>query len=410
MNAAQELAGARSVLQAGLASTMSVPLWTGAEIKGVMQVDNRDAPGLFAGEDLELLTVAAGHISFAAENARLVRRLRLAEDTLRGQNRYLKDKDGSDSAYGIIGESTEIASVLDSVSKVSSTRVPVLISGETGTGKELVARAIHTKSGRGEQLFVAQNCSALPESLLESTLFGHVRGAFTGADRDKKGLFEIADGGTVFLDELGEMALGLQAKLLRVLQEGEIWPVGAVEGKRVNIRVVSATHRNLEEMTAAGQFREDLYYRLCVYPIEVPPLRKRRDDIPLLANHFLGRYAAEFGRTVTSISGSAMSLLQMYDWPGNVRELQNEIQRVLIQHTEGEQILPQDLSPRVAGQGQLVDDPRIAKGELKEMMESVEKLFLIRALEQHQNNKTKTAKTLGITREGLHKKLNRFGL
>ncbi len=409
-NAATEMADVRSVTAAGMASTLVVPLWTGADIRGVIQVDNRDRPGLFAADDLEVLTVAAGHISFAAENARLVARLARAEARLARENRYLKEKAQADSFAGIIGDSEGIRAVIDKIEKVRDTRVPVLITGETGTGKELVARALHYTSGRKEKLFVAQNCSALPSNLLESELFGHTRGAFTGAERDKKGLFELADGGTIFLDELGEMPLALQAKLLRVLQEGEIWPVGAARPKRIDVRVVSATHRDLDEMVQAGDFRQDLYYRLHVYPIELPPLRARRDDIPLLARHFIGRYAKEFGRAVTGFTPETLMRMKAYNWPGNVRELQNELQRVLIGRTEGDLVLVDDLSPRVLGQTGVLDDTQVPRGTLKEMMNAVERVLLARALDEHDQNKTQTAKTLGITREGLHKKLVRFGM
>ncbi len=409
-NAASEMADARSVVAGGMASTLMVPLWTGADIRGVLQVDNRDKPGLFAADDLEVLTVAAGHISFAAENARLVARLERAEQRLSRENRYLKEKQQADSFAGIIGESDAMQAVIDQIGKVRDTRVPVLITGETGTGKELVARALHYTSQRKQHLFVAQNCSALPSTLLESELFGHARGAFTGADRDKKGLFELADGGTIFLDELGEMPLTLQAKLLRVLQEGEIWPVGAARPKRIDVRVVSATHRNLEEMVQAGDFRQDLYYRLHVYPIQLPPLRVRRDDIPMLAHHFIERYAREFGRPVTGFTPEAIARLKAYNWPGNVRELQNELQRVLIGRTEGDLVLAEDLSQRILGQTGVIDDTQVPRGTLKEMVNAVERVLLARALDEHDGNKTQTAKTLGITREGLHKKLVRFGM
>jgi Nif-specific regulatory protein len=288
--------------------------------------------------------------------------------------------------------------------------VPVLIQGETGTGKELVARAVHYTSRRAEHLFVAQNCSALPENLLESELFGHVRGAFTGADRDKKGLFELADGGTIFLDELGEMPLSLQAKLLRVLQEGEIWPVGAPRPKKVDVRVVSATHRDLEKMVADGSFRQDLFYRLHVFPLRLPPLRERRNDIPILARFFLRKYAREFGRPATGFTPEAMERLKSHDWPGNVRELQNELQRVLIQRTEGDLVLVEDLSERIIGRTALADAPDLPRGSLKDMLASIERVLLTRALREHGGNKTQTAKALGITREGLHKKLTRFGM
>jgi Nif-specific regulatory protein len=257
---------------------------------------------------------------------------------------------------------------------------------------------------------VAQNCSALPEGLLESELFGHVKGAFTGADRNKKGLFELADGGTMFLDEVGEAPPAIQAKLLRVLQEGEIWPVGAPRPRTVDVRTVSATHRDLERMVRDGTFRQDLFYRLHVFPVRMPALRERREDVPLLARHFLERYAREFGRQISGFVPDALDRLAAYDWPGNVRELQNEIQRALINRTEGDLVLLEDLSPRVLGRSGLSESGELPRGNLKDMMDTVERLLLTRALREHGHNKTRTAETLGMTREGLHKKLARFGI
>ncbi|MES1185174.1 MAG: sigma 54-interacting transcriptional regulator, partial [Myxococcales bacterium] len=280
--------------------------------------------------------------------------------------------------------------------------------------------AIHYRSQRRDKLFVAQNCAAFPENLLESELFGHKRGAFTGATEEKKGLFEIADGGTLFLDEVGEMPLSLQAKLLRVLQEGEIRAIGATAPRRVNVRIVAATNRNLEKEVAEGRFREDLYYRLKVFPLRVPALRERREDVPLLAAHFLERYTREFGREIAGFTQPALERLQAYDWPGNVRELENEVQRAVIQ-ADGEQfITPELLSARVRtsdakasdqapelGPDEAEDD---ASGTLREMMDHFEKRILARTLAAHGNNKTSAAKALGITREGLHKKLKSLGM
>ncbi|MEE2645241.1 MAG: sigma 54-interacting transcriptional regulator [Myxococcota bacterium] len=410
MDAAAEFGGA-SVLQAGLASALIVPLWVGAEVKGVIQLDNRDAPGLFSTEDLELLTVAASSISLTVENARLIHQLRRAEERLTGENSYLRARTKGEHTQ-IIGESSAMLELLSQIERVRDLKIPVCITGETGTGKELVARALHEDSRRREKLFVAQNCGALPENLLESELFGHVKGAFTGADRDKKGLFELADEGTIFLDEIGEMSLPLQSKLLRVLQESEIRPIGATRAKKVNVRVISATHRDLEEMVRKGEFRQDLFYRIHVYPILLPPLRLRRSDIALLARSFLSRYREEFGRPVSAISQGALQRLQAYDWPGNVRELQNEIQRALIQRIEGDLILEEDLSPHISGLevSDAFSEALELEGSLKEMMGRLEAMLLKRALERHDGNKTQTAKTLGITREGLHKKLNRFSI
>jgi Nif-specific regulatory protein len=406
-----EVGGVMSVMVAGIKSTLVVPLWVGAGIIGVIQVDNRDRMRAFAREELELLTVAASNISFAAESARLIERLRSAEDRLKGGLSYMQSNDRVE-ASGLIGESLAMKAILTQIERVRELKVPVFIHGETGTGKELIARALHYQSHRRDKLFVAQNCGALPESLLESELFGHVRGAFTGADRDKKGLFELADGGSVFLDEVGEMPLSLQAKLLRVLQEGELRPLGANQSKKVNLRVISATHRNLQEMVQEGSFREDLFYRLHVFPISLPPLRERGGDVTLIARHFLHKYSAEFGREVTGFSPDSLEILCAYHWPGNVRELQNEVQRALISRFEGELIERSDLSPHIGGEPSKSNDVVLEalklQGTLKEMMEYLEKLLLKRALEEHNHNKTQTAKTLGITREGLHKKLARY--
>jgi len=293
---------------------------------------------------------------------------------------------------------------------VVNTRVTVLIEGETGTGKELIASAVHYWSERREKLFVAQNCAAMPENLLESELFGHKKGSFTGATDDKKGLFELADQGTLFLDEVGEMPLNLQAKLLRALQEGEIRPVGAPKTIKVDTRIVAATNRDLEKEVAEGRFREDLYYRLKVFPIRVPPLRERHEDIPLIAAHFLRRYCQEFGRSINGFSQQSMEMLQAYKWPGNVRELENEVQRLVIQVDDQTFVQPEHLSPKIRQVENILDRVHPTKGTLKEMIEQVEKWVLLEALKEHGNNKSQTAKTLGITREGLHKKLKHFGI
>jgi len=250
----------------------------------------------------------------------------------------------------------------------------------------------------------------MPENLLESELFGHKKGSFTGAHEDKKGLFEIADGGTLFLDEVTEMPMSLQSKLLRVLQEGEIRAIGATQEKRVNVRIVAATNRNVEKEVKEGRFREDLYYRLSVFPIRVPPLRERREDIPLLAESFLKRYSTEVGKPEAGYSQQTMELLQAYDWPGNVRELQNEVQRLVIQIEPGAFVTPELLSPRIRQVEGVIDKVKPTKGTLKEMMDQIERWVLIESLREHDNNKTAAAKSLGITREGLHKKLRGFGL
>jgi Nif-specific regulatory protein len=409
-----EVAETESLMGASIRSTIGVPLWKGDEILGVLQVDNRSAPGMLKPTDVELLLVLASNASLAVANARLIKRLLVAEERLQKENSFLKGREekrrGGGQQVQIIGSSGAMQAVIHQLDKVVDTRVTVLIEGETGTGKELIAAAVHYRSRRRDKLFVAQNCAALAETLLESELFGHKKGSFTGATEEKKGLFEIADGGTLFLDEITETPLSLQSKLLRALQEGEIRPVGATSAKHVNVRIVAATNRNLEEEVKRGRFREDLYYRLKVFPIRLPPLRERRDDIPLLAAYFLERYGAEVGKPVGGFTQQAMELMKGYDWPGNVRELQNEVQRLVIQLEPGAFATPELLSPRIRQVEGLVGRAGVAKGTLKDMMDSVEKYFLLEALREHGNNKTNAAKALGITREGLHKKLRQFGI
>ncbi|MBX3198719.1 MAG: sigma 54-interacting transcriptional regulator [Labilithrix sp.] len=416
-DAPRDVGQSESLMGAQIRSTLGIPLWKGDEILGVIQVDNREATGVLTASDLDIMAVLAQNASLAVANARVAKRLRAAEERLKKENAFLKGKEQErrsggkkDGAPEIIGNSAPMKQLLQQLEKVVNTRVTVLIEGETGVGKELVAASVHYRSNRRDRLFVGQNCAAMPETLLESELFGHKKGAFTGAHEDKRGLFEVADGGTLFLDEVTEMPLSLQSKLLRVLQEGEIRPIGATQEKKVNVRIVAATNRNLEKEVAEGRFREDLYYRLKVFPLRVPPLRERREDIPLIGSHFLQRFSIEFGKPAGGFSQQAMELLQSYDWPGNVRELQNEIQRLVIQIDTGGFVTPDMLSPRVRQVEGMIERVRPTKGTLKEMMDQVERWLLIEALREHGNNKTAAAKSLGITREGLHKKLRSFGL
>jgi Nif-specific regulatory protein len=413
-DAPREVAQTESLMGAQILSVLGVPLWRGEEILGVLQIDNRESAGVFSSPDLDVCAVLAHNASLAVANARLVQRLRAAEEKLKKENAFLKTREESrrvgKGEQEIVGSSSAMRSLFEQLGKVVDTRVTVLIEGETGVGKELIAAAVHYRSRRRTQLFVSQNCAAMPENLLESELFGHKKGSFTGAHEDKKGLFEIADGGTLFLDEVTEMPLSLQSKLLRALQEGEIRPIGATQEKRVNVRIVAATNRHLEKEVSQGRFREDLYYRLKVFPIRVPPLRERREDIPLIAEHFLKRYSAELVKPAAGYSQQAMELLQAYDWPGNVRELQNEVQRLVIQIEASGFVTPELLSPRIRQIEGVVDKVKPTKGTLKEMMDQLERWLLIEALREHENNKTAAAKSLGITREGLHKKLRSFGL
>jgi Nif-specific regulatory protein len=395
---------------ARIQSTIGVPLWEGDALRGVIQCDNRASAAMFRERDLEVLLVLAGQATLAIENARLLKRLRLAEEQLRGENRYLKSREEKRRFADIIGESSAMRDLFRQVEKVTDTRATVCIEGETGTGKELIASAIHYQGRRRDKLFVAQNCAAVPDNLLESELFGHKKGAFTGADQEKKGLFEVADGGTLFLDEIGEMSLNLQAKLLRVLQEGEVRPIGATQPRQVDVRIICATNRSLEKEVTAGRFRQDLYYRLKVFPLRLPPLRERREDIPRLAHHFLHKYSNELKKAVSGFTPETLDQMSSYGWPGNVRELENEVQRLMIQAEPQAFITPDLLSPQIRQVEGLVDRIAPRKGTLKDMMDEVERWLLAQALREHGGNKTKTAETLGITREGLHKKLAKFGM
>ncbi len=407
---AQEALSSESILGGQILSILAVPLWRGDDIIGLIQADNRASAGMFLESDLEVALLLAAQASLAIDNATLVQRLRVAEERARGENVYLKRKETKIKFDNIIGESPAMKAVLAQLEKVIDTRATVCVEGETGTGKELIAAAVHHQSGRADKMFVAQNCAALPENLLESELFGHKRGAFTSADSDKKGLFEIADGGTLFLDEMGEMPMTLQAKLLRVLQEGTIRPVGATSEKQVDVRIICATNRDLAAEVEKGRFRQDLYYRLMVFPIKLPPLRERREDIPQLCAHFLKRYAEEYRMELPGFTQDALDALASYNWPGNIRELENEIQRLVIQAEPGHWIEITDLSPRLRKIEGTVTRIAPKQGTLKEMMEQVERWLITEALRDHGNNKTKTAVTLGITREGLHKKLAKFGV
>lgn len=308
---------------------------------------------------------------------------------------------------GFVGQSAAIQKVLDDVNRLQQTSMTtsVMITGESGTGKELVARALHFGSDRAQGAFVPMNCAAIAGELADSLLFGHKQGAFTGADRDWVGYFTLADGGTLFLDEVGDMPLDLQAKLLRALEEGSVLPLGGEKEKKVDVRVVAATNVKLEEAIARGQFRQDLYFRLAGFPIEVPPLRDRKEDIPLLAQHFVALFVNEMGIHVPEISNSAMDVLTQYAYPGNVRELKNAIERALIE-SGGRTIEPEHLhldvgiepmTTDIGGQGSFEDLPL--------NMAQVEGVLIQRALEQTDGNVAKAARLLGVNRMKIHRRL-----
>ncbi len=296
--------------------------------------------------------------------------------------------------------------------KIALSQASVLISGESGTGKELIARAIHYNSRRAKGPFIKVNCAALPESLLESELFGHEKGAFTGAQTLRQGLFERANEGTLLLDEIGEMPLVLQAKLLRILQEREFERIGGHQTIKVDIRVIAATNRDLQAMVKEGTFREDLFYRLNVIHLILPPLRDRREDISLLANHFLQKFSSENQRDIIDIDPMAMSLLTAWSWPGNIRELSNVIERAVVMNS-GPIIFSEDLPPQirqpVCNAGEAKTAP-VGERNLKEEIKRVEKRIIMEVLEQQEGNRTRTALMLGISRRALMYKLREYGI
>ncbi len=313
-------------------------------------------------------------------------------------------------AFGsLVGKAESMQEVYQLIERVAPSEAPVLITGESGTGKELVARAIHAQSKLSGRTLVIQNCSALNEQLLESELFGHVKGAFTGASRDKKGLFEVADQGTLFLDELGEMPLSMQAKLLRVLQDGTFHPVGSTESKTVKVRVIAATNRNLEEMMAEGSFREDLFYRLSVVQIPLPPLRQRRGDIALLVENFLEGKRESYGPRI--LSSEVLDFLISSDWPGNIRQLHNELERMLIMSDPGETLGPSHVSSKLrsASSGQ-VHDEDLGGESLRDAIESLEKKLIQKTLESVGGNKSEAARQLDISRSSLISKVKQYHL
>jgi transcriptional regulator with PAS, ATPase and Fis domain len=330
------------------------------------------------------------------------------EDRIKELNKELGSRYKYDS---MIGKSKPMQSLYALLDKIKTADTTVLIQGENGTGKELIAKAIHYNSNRKDKPFVIQNCSAFNDNLLESELFGHIRGSFTGALKDKKGLFEIADKGTFFLDEIGDTSPTMQVKLLRVLQEGTFMPVGSTEQRRVDVRIIAATNRNLKEMVEQGTFREDLYYRLNVINLRVPPLRERKEDIPLLAEFFLQKASEQGGNLKHSLTKRALEKLYDYVWPGNVRELQNEMERLVVLAGDETKIMPEMLSPKILEMGEKskVQGARL-QGKLKDSLEDLEREMIREGLRRTGWNKSRLAKELGISRAGLIMKVEKYSL
>jgi transcriptional regulator with GAF, ATPase, and Fis domain len=316
----------------------------------------------------------------------------------------------SSPSPGIIGDSPGMRELFALIERAGRSQATALVTGETGTGKELIARAIHDAGARRKRAFIAFNCAAFPETLLESELFGHVKGAFTGADTKNQGLFVAADRGTLFLDEVSETTGPFQAKLLRVLQEREVRPLGSARARAVDVRVIAASNRDLWGEVRHGRFREDLFYRLAVFPLHAPPLRERVGDIVGLAEFFLERHGRREHKTGVTLSPDAAHLLACYRWPGNVRELENEIQRALALTESNDTLLPGHFSQRVRDLAESIDAEARTGETLRESLQRIEALLLRRALEAHGGRRAATARSLGITREGLWRKMQRLGI
>ncbi len=374
---------------------IAAPMVHRAEVIGVIEVANRLDERAFTEGDLKILrvfaTLAAGAIQNARTHADLRRRFEGLRETVTAHPE-------------VIGESPGFKEVLKLCDRVAPSNATVLILGETGTGKEVAARYVHQVSRRRDETFVPVNCAALPETLLESELFGHEKGSFTSAHSRRMGRFELADKGTLFLDEIGDISRSTQAKLLRVLQEKEFVRVGGTETIRCDVRIIAATNRNLKHMMADGVFRDDLYYRLSVFPIHLPPLRERREDLPKLVEHFVRRATREFRIPELRVAPATMQALGRYEWRGNIRELQNVIERSVLM-SDGSVLLPHHLPPEIQATAE-VEEP----GQAPSTLHGQERAMILRALEQHGWNQSQAARALGVTRYHLRHRVRKYDL
>jgi Nif-specific regulatory protein len=415
---------------------LAVPLITHQGKVGAIEAVNSRGQQPFSDDDLSFFEALAGSIAVAIENARLYAQVRESEASLRTRIGVLRrDLARTDTFSKIIGTMPAMLEVFQLMESAAASSIPVLIEGETGTGKELVARGIYSASARSEGPFVAVNCASLPETLLESELFGHRRGAFTGAVRDNPGLFRAASGGVIFLDEISDMPMSMQAKLLRVLEEEEVVAVGDTFARKVDVRVLSATNRDLKAEVERGNFRQDLYYRVAVFPIRLPPLRQRREDVALLAAHFLNAAAERHRKRIQGFEPETLEILSCYDWPGNVRELRNEIERAVALARDGDLIKPAHLTAalgelatrgaaapapapapakpeaaRPAAGAESVEQPKSVAESLRTARAAFETRHIAEALRQHQSNVSRTAQALGLSRAALQKKMKAYGL
>ncbi|HEX8475786.1 MAG TPA: sigma 54-interacting transcriptional regulator [Pyrinomonadaceae bacterium] len=395
-----EFSTAESLISSRISSLLCVPLLLYGRVLGVIYLTTTDAETRFDESHLQLLSAVSGIAAVALENARHIERLA-------GENEHLRA--GSQIKHNMVGQSARMREVYQFIARVAPTNSTVLIRGESGTGKELAAHAIHVNSPRASMPFVAINCAALTETLLESELFGHERGAFTGALSQKKGKLEVAQGGTIFLDEVGEMSPVLQAKLLRVLQERQFERVGGTRTIKIDVRVIAATNRNLEQAIADGGFRQDLYYRLNVVSFAMPPLRERREDIPLLSNYFVTKYGDEFNRKVFGVSTEARACLTTYDWPGNVRELENAIERAVVLGST-ELILPEDLPEMVLEAEHGDEAAATTLTKYHEVVREAKKQIILKAFESAGGSYTEAAKLLGVHPNYLHRLIRNLNL
>jgi two-component system response regulator AtoC len=395
-----------------------MPKMGGLDLLSTLKAKGNDATVIvmsaYGNMDLAIDAMKAGAYDYVQKPFKpdeVVLALRKAEERelLRRENRQLRDEIRKEHKFeDILAKSQKMVDIFRTISKIAEYKTTVLVTGESGVGKELVARAIHRRSSRRGGPFVAVNCGAIPENLLESELFGHKKGAFTDAVQDRRGLFEEANGGSLFLDEIGELPLGLQVKLLRVLEDEKIRRVGDTRDMKVDVRIITATHRDLMAETKAGRFREDLFYRLNVLPIHVPSLRERREDIPLLIDHFVTRNNARLGTQIRGMDTEARRLLYEYAWPGNVRELENTVERAMVL-AEGDQIVASDLPDRVRE----ARDPvqmQLASGELsvKKTTRIIEEILIRRALQKTKGNRTRAAEILEISHRALLYKIKDY--
>ncbi len=396
--------GARKTKQYQDISFICVPIKIGNETIGAFSIDREFAGESALRDDVRVLSVAASLIAQAVKIRQSVMEER--EQLLRENTRLQEELRAKFQPTNIIGKSKAMQNVFDMIAQVSKSEATVLIRGESGTGKELVAHAIHYNSLRETKPFIKVNCAALPETIIESELFGHEKGSFTGAISSRKGRFESANGGTIFLDEIGDLSPATQIKLLRVLQEREFERVGGNETVRTNVRVIAATNRNLEQLMETNTFREDLYYRLNVFPIHIPPLRDRKSDILLLSDHFIDKYAAQNHRAIRRISTPAIDLLMNYHWPGNVRELENCIERAVLLSVD-EVIHSHHLPPTL--QSAESTDTRL-RGTLDESLNNIERELLLDALKSTKGNMAKAARLLGVTERVMGLRVNKHDI